>query len=255
MVPLQTLDQDKASGRMAGVSADDLERPGDEGALRPHLSTANVIILSLPDHRHCFVAGQRSPGRSQTAEAKPRSNQPFVPVMVLFHDVVQVFALPQSRETPELADSLHVSHRTRVGRVFVYRDCARVNGVRLGQRLTEEPLCRTRIPPGGEQEVDRLAQAVDRAIQIGSDTLDLDVGLIHPPRVRAGSQMTPNPRLQFGGTGLHPTEQGAVIDLDTTIRQHQGKIAIADREGQIPPQRPQDHLGREMLPLELTATS
>ena len=67
--------------------------------------------------------------------------------MILLDDVVQVFALPQPREAPQLARSLHVSHRTRVGRVLVYRDRAWVDRVRLRQRLAEEPSGRCGIAP------------------------------------------------------------------------------------------------------------
>src|SRR4051794_5578939 len=56
--------------------------------------------------------------------------------------------------------------------------------MRLPQRFAEEPLRRLRIPLGREQEVDGLAAAVDRPIQVGPAALHLDVGLIHAPCVR-----------------------------------------------------------------------
>ncbi len=63
------------------------------------------------------------------------------------------------------------------GRVLVHGDGARVDGVRLGQRLAEEAFGGRGVSLCRQQEVNGLAEAVDRAIQLGPDTLDLDVGL------------------------------------------------------------------------------
>jgi hypothetical protein len=211
---------------------------------------ARSLTEPLPDHCHHLVASQRPSGGSQTAEAKPWSRQPFDPAVILLDDVVQVFALPQPREAPEFARSLHVRRGTRIGRVPVHCDRVRVDGMRLGQRLATEPLRRSGIPPRRQQEVDRLAQTIDRAIQVGLNALDLDIGLIHSPGSSAQAQMTPDPLLQFGSIGLLPTEQGGVIHRDATVGQHRRQLAIADREDQIPPQSPEDHLGCKMPPLE-----
>jgi hypothetical protein len=48
------------------------------------------------------------------------------------------------------------------------------------------------------------------------------------------------------GIGLDPAKQGRVVHLHPTVLQHQLKIAVADREHQIPSDRPQHHLGREL---------
>jgi len=70
-----------------------------------------------------------------------------------------------------------------------------------------------------------------------------------------GLQMSPDPLLQRRGMGLYPAEQGRTADHHAAIRQHRGQVAVADRERQIPPQRPQDHLGREVPPLERAVLS
>jgi CheY-like chemotaxis protein len=44
-----------------------------------------------------------------------------------------------------------------------------------------------------------------------------------------------------------------VVDRDTAVLQHQLKIAVADREHQVPAHGPQDHLGRELPAFELLA--
>src|SRR3954451_13993449 len=53
--------------------------------------------------------------------------------------------------------------------------------------------------------------------------------------------------------GLDAAGDGRVVHLDATVLEHQLEIAIADREHQIPSDRPQDHLGRELPALELLA--
>ncbi len=143
----------------AGNSGGNLKKAGDEGRLCPDVGTIDVVDLSLPDHRHRLVAGQRPSGSSQAAEAEPRPNQPFDPPVVLLDDVVQILALPQTREAPQFTRSLHLRRRARIGRILVHRDRARVYGVRLRQRLAEEPLGRRGISPGREQDVDSLAKA------------------------------------------------------------------------------------------------
>jgi hypothetical protein len=72
-----------------------LEEPGNQGNLRLHVATAHVVNLPLPDHRHHLVTRQRPFRGFQAAEAKPRPDQPFDRPVILLHDVVQVFALPQ----------------------------------------------------------------------------------------------------------------------------------------------------------------
>ena len=46
-----------------------------------------------------------------------------------------------------------------------------------------------------------------------------------------------------------------MIHRDATVLQHQFEITVADREHQIPSDRPQDHLGRELPAFELLALS
>ena len=122
--------------------------------------------------------------------------------------------------------------------------------MRLRQRLAEEPLSRSGVAPDGEQEVDGLAEAIDRAIQVGPDTFDLDVRLVHPPGTGAWAQVLSHSSFQCRGVGLDPTEQRRVIHPDATVRQHRREVTVADRERQIPSQRPENDLRREVPPFE-----
>jgi hypothetical protein len=128
---LQTLTPDERGTVKRDNSGGELEELGNQGGLRRDGATAKVVNLPLPDHRHHLVAGWRPAGRSYTAEAKPRSQQPFDPAMVLLNDVVQVWALPQPREAPKIAGSRHVRRGTRIGRVLVHHGRARVTMIGL----------------------------------------------------------------------------------------------------------------------------
>src|SRR4051794_10768009 len=173
--------------------------------------------------------------------------------MILLNDVVEVFDLAQPGEAPQLALALHRRDRGRIGRILVHRDRARVDRVRLAQRLAEEPLGGRGIPLGREQEVDRLAAAVDRLIEVSPAALHLDGCLIDLPRAVARPQMGSDPLLQLRGISLDPTEDGRVVHRDTAVLQHQFEITVADWEHQVPAHGPEDHLGRELPAFELLA--
>ena len=82
---------------MAGSrSGRDPEQARDKGGLGPHIALTNVPNLSLSDHRHPFVASQRSPCGWQTAKAQTRPDQALEAPMVLLNDVVEVLDLAQS---------------------------------------------------------------------------------------------------------------------------------------------------------------
>lgn len=146
---------------IAGGSGSSLEQLGDGTRLDPHVPPAGIPNLCLPVHGHRLAARQCSSRHMETAEARPRSDQAFHAPVVLFHDVVEELALPQAGEAPQLAIPFQLLDGRRTGRVLVHRDGTRVDRMRLPQRLAEEALRGRRVPPGREQEVDRLAAAVD----------------------------------------------------------------------------------------------
>ena len=76
-------------------SGGNFEEPGNEGSLRLHVATADVVNLPFPDHRHHLVTRQRPFRGFQAAKAKLRPDQAFDPSVILLDDVVQLFALPQ----------------------------------------------------------------------------------------------------------------------------------------------------------------
>src|SRR3954447_20196876 len=210
----------------AGKSGSDVEQLGDEGRLGPHVASANPLYLPLPHHRYHLVACQGSSRRPEAAEAEPRSDQAFHAPVVLFHYVIEVLDLAQPRASPQLTVLLHLRHHAWVGRVLVHCDGAWVHCVRLPQRLAEEALRGRRVPLGREQEVDRLAAAVDRAIEVGPAALHLHIRLVDPPRAVARTQVWPDPLLQLWRISLDPSEDRGVVDPDAAVGEHQLEIAV-----------------------------
>jgi hypothetical protein len=85
-------------------------------------------------------------------------------------------------------------------------------------------------------------------------TLDLDVGLIHPPRAICHPKMRPYALLNLRRVALRPARHGRVVNRDPAIRQHALHISEADRELKIPPDRPKDNLRRKLATLERIRT-
>src|SRR3712207_6873091 len=65
---------------------------------------------------------------------------------------------------------------------------------------------------------------------------------------------SPDPLLQFREVGLDPAEEGGVVHVHAAVGEHQLEVAVADREHQVPPDRPQDHLGGELPALDRKST-
>lgn len=74
--------------------------------------------------------------------------------MILLHNVVQEFHLPEFRKVPERLLLLQSFCRSGVSGILVDRDGLWTDRMRLFQRIMEGILCSSRISPGREQEVD-----------------------------------------------------------------------------------------------------
>src|SRR3954453_11197832 len=122
--------------------------------------------------------------------------------------------------------------------------------MRLPEGLAKEPIRRFGIALGREQDVDRLAAAVHRPVQVGPAALHLHIRLIHPPRAVAQPQLRPDPLLDLRRVGLNPAVNGRVVHGYAAVSEHQLEVAVADGEHEVPANRPEDHLGGELPPLE-----
>src|SRR3954453_15289790 len=94
-------------------------------------------------------------------------------------------------------------------------------------------------------EVDRLAGAVDRPVQVAPLPADPNVRLVVVPWPAARTQGAAHPLLELRDEALNPAVHGRVIHRDAAIGEHPFEVAVADRKLQIPAHGPKDYLGRE----------
>jgi hypothetical protein len=67
---------------------DAVEHASDEGRLAPDISSVDVSNLPLSDHRHSLETRQRSPRRTETAEAEPRPDKALDTPVILLNQIV-----------------------------------------------------------------------------------------------------------------------------------------------------------------------
>ncbi len=65
----------------------------DKRRLSPGVSFVSSLNLPLPDHIHHFISSQCSPSRLERKEAHAWFDQSFEKAMILFHQIVEIFAL------------------------------------------------------------------------------------------------------------------------------------------------------------------
>jgi hypothetical protein len=122
--------------------------------------------------------------------------------------------------------------------------------MQLLQRLAEEASCGRGISLGGEQEIDCLSRCVDGAVEINPIALHPNVCLVYAPRSIRLPQMRTDALVEFGCVRLDPAKEGRGVHLNAAVSQHAFQIAIANRELQVPADRPEDELSRELPTLE-----
>src|SRR4051812_8080251 len=132
--------------------------------------------------------------------------------VVLLDPVVEPAPPPVPGEAPQLALLLHLAQRAGIALEAVGHDLARGAGVLSAEGTLEEALGCLLVPLGTEQEVDRLASAVDGPVQVAPLPVDPDVRLINVPRPAARTQVAAHPLLQLRGEALDPAVHGRVID-------------------------------------------
>src|SRR3954447_15940730 len=93
----------------------------------------------------------------------------------------------RAKRHTQLAFLLHLAQRTGIAREAVGHDLARVACVLPAEGTLEEALCCLLVPRGTEQEVDRLAGAVNGPVRVAPLPVDPDVSLVDVPWPAAGA--------------------------------------------------------------------
>src|SRR3954454_15257882 len=141
-------------------------------------------------------------------------------------------------KAPQLALPLHLAQRPGIAREPVGHDTAWIAGVVPAKGAAEEALGRLLVPLGAEQEVDRLAGAVDRPVEVAPLATDPHVSLVDVPWPAARPQVPAHPLLELRGEALDPAVHGGVVDRHAAVGEHALEVAVADRELEVPAHRP-----------------
>jgi hypothetical protein len=78
----------------------------------------------------------------------------------------------------------------------------------LPRRPGKEPLGGCDIPPSAQEKIDGVALFIDGAIQVDLLTFDLEISLIHTPRVADRPRVPVPALLKFRHVTLHPSQDG-----------------------------------------------
>src|SRR5260370_37221942 len=103
--------------------------------------------------------------------------------MILFDEVVEVFALSQFTRLWHNPFRLQLLERFGIGRVFINCDDARSAGMRCSKRFREETFGSVSISGGTEQKFQGVSTRIDSAIEVHPGLFYFDIGLINAPRV------------------------------------------------------------------------
>ncbi len=172
--------------------------------------------------------------------------------MVGLDDVVELLHLPEFGLGGTLAGLLRLPDGLAVASRLAGVDN---DGPLLApaQRLAQEPLGGIGIAGLRQEEVDGVATAVDRALQIRPFPSDLDAGLVHAPGPgkTARPVLPAQPLFSLGRAGLNPSAGRGVVRDCAALLRHFCKIAAAGPASAMPPHGPQDDLVPEMSPFEI----
>jgi hypothetical protein len=172
--------------------------------------------------------------------------------MVLFHHIVEIFALTQTdtaRQNP-LRFSLQPFQCRREGRVLVHIDDSRHWIARSTQSLTEEAFSGRSIALRAEQKIDGLTGGIHGTIEELVLALDLYICLVSAVAFVGGLQVWPAAFVPFGSVGLDPAPDTAGIHSHSAFGQKLGNVLISEGISEVPADAENNHLARELATFE-----
>jgi hypothetical protein len=176
---------------------------------------------------HGLDAGDDLDGRPEGLEPHHRPSSPLDGSVILLDDVVQVLALPKL--DVRAAVGHQCAHGGRIGAALVDGDL--LGHIVQVDRALEEAARSGHVTVGGQEEVHRLAELVDRAVQILPLTAYQHIGLVDSPGLPTGSLRRRARRRQHRQHLQRPAVNGCVVDQNATLGHHlfQGFAGSAGR--------------------------
>jgi len=211
-----------------------------------HGLSIGAVQLPLLDHVHgldSFDQFLRTPKR---LEPEHRICDSLHGPVVLLDDVVQIFGLPQLNIKAGVG--IDATNGCRVGTAFVDGDFLWQTMQIDGALQVSSGRCQVTL--GSEQEVHRIANLVDSAVQVFPFAGDFDVGFIEPPTRPNRALAVAKDECQDREYFQRPAVYGKVIDKDTALLHHFFQMAKAQRVSRVPTRAHQHHFQRVVQPLE-----
>jgi hypothetical protein len=85
------------------LSSGEAEHSRDQAELPDDFTLADPSCLSLPNHVHCLITGDRPPRTPKGSEALAGFHSSFDGSMILFQDVVQILHRPEPTAAGQLS--------------------------------------------------------------------------------------------------------------------------------------------------------
>jgi hypothetical protein len=118
-----------------------------------------------------------------------------------------------------------------------------------GKRPAEEGLSSCDAAGLAQIEVNRSALLVYTPVEVVPVALDVDEGLVNPPRRTDGAREAVPALFDFGDVALNPTADRAGNPLDATLEHHLREVAVGQLIGDLPAYAQQNDLvGEVTLP-------
>jgi len=215
------------------------------GGLRRRVPAPQVL-----DERVTAGHRRRRPISSKTAHRQQSRCEPSV---IAFDPVVRVLGRVMKNAGEKVVDN-------------AWQWCGQICGDLTSSGAArkhhlEEPDGSCDVASFRDEHIDDLAVLVHRPAHVPPHTGNSDVGLVHEPAI-ADTVPTRARRLDDQrGEALHPTVDGAVIDVHATLSEELFDIGVRESVAEVPAHRRQDHVrwepearGRQ-IPRVATATT
>jgi hypothetical protein len=113
-------------------------------------------------------------------------------------------------------------------------ECDLLRDLVIANRLLEEACGGRFITALTQQEIDRLALFIDRAVEIAPLTLHFDIGFIDSPGCADGARIVLPLSLEDWNEALDPSQNGGMYDRDASLRHQIAHVAITQLVSDVP---------------------
>ena len=114
----------------------------------------------------------------------------------------------------------------------------------------KEPLGGCDIPPSAQEKIDGAARFIHGAIEVDPLAFDLEVSLIHAPRVAHRPGVRLPTLFKIRHVALHPPQDRRMSQQDAALGHHLDQVTGTELESEVPSHTQNDDLLVKVPPLE-----